>query len=487
MAGVERGEKPGDKTIVKKALEETPAKGIEGLKKEKEEIQSLLSSLEDAYYEATILEEDYNDIKAKNKKRLEDIDNKIKAMEKEHVKKISEEREKVMKEMKKEPEKTIASPEKPEPSATPIISEKPPAKAKPEIDVEQLEEEMSNRFKEIVSGLSAKIGDSDVAEITKKLERYNIDIERMKAVVESVKEMRKVDGEKVQRANENIAELRSIVFQREVMMKDYETKIQKMTDIVSQIDPEKIIMEMGKKDREISSQALKIDKLEGKFQTIDEILKRLRNVITNIGSLENMINMSKESTEKLMEMKNVQANIQKLSDKIHGLYAEMTSRLEEFDIYKRKQDRYESLVDSLMNNIDDLNKKTEGFATKDDLEAMGTARPVTAVGGGGTPSGTEELTEEKEELEGLLKSLEEGYAAAVIPKKEYEKTRKINLAKLEKIEKELQVSPVSTQSAPAAATEPAKGNQHKGLEDAFKNGLISKKSYEKAKKILSKK
>ncbi|MBN2042643.1 MAG: hypothetical protein JW754_02450 [Candidatus Aenigmarchaeota archaeon] len=484
MAGVKKGDKPGDKTKNVNAPDEAPVKDIEGLKREREEIQTLLSSLEDAYYEATILEEDYNDIKAKNKKRLEDIENQIKSLEKEQTEKISREREKVMEEMKEEPEKKIAPPPvAKEPAAAPRISEKTPAPAKPEIDVEQLEEEMSNRFKEIVSGLSAKIGDSDVAEITKKLEKYNIDIERMKAVVESLKEMRSVDGEKVQRANENIAELRSIVFQREVMMKDYETKIQKMADIVSQIDPEKIIMEMGKKDREISSQAIKIDKLEGKFQTIDEIMKRLRNVITNIGSLENMINMSKESTEKLMEMKNVQANIQKLSDKIHGLYAEMSNRLEEFDIYKRKQDRYEALVDSLMNSVDDLNKKLGSFATKEDLESIKAIGPVAT--GGAAPSESDDLENEKEEIESLLKSLEEGYAAAVIPKNEYEKTRRINLAKLAQIEKKLKSSP---ESAPAAPAAPSEGkSEMKGLDDAYRKGLITKKAYEKAKKLMSKK
>lgn len=486
--GVEKRPEPG-------VSKDVPVESLEHLKHQKEEIETLLSSLEDAYYEASILEDDYNKTRQKNQKRLEEIESKIKAAEEKVKKDEAKKAAEALKEVKKESSSQKATPGQP---AVPPAGAAPPAAqaAPPSIDFEELENNISEKVKGIVSGIETKISQKDAEEIRKKLSKFSMDIEKLKASVETIKEFKGAQDEKVQRALENVSELRSIIFQRETMMKDQETKMQKVSDQMSQIEPEKIMMALGKRDRQISDHDIKLDKIEGKMKNVEEIFERLKHVISNIGSLENMINMGKESTEKLNEMRGVQTGIQKLSDKMHGLYADLSSRLEEFDIYKRKQDRSGSLVESLMSSVDDINKKMNEFVTREDMESL----KLRAASSGAAPSGGSgigSLLEEKEEVEMLLNSLEESKKASMISKKEYEKTKKMNQQKLADLEKQIKEakSPGGGGGAPSPAAKapgPSKVEEEKdegsphmsAIEDAFKKGLISKKSYQKVKKII---
>lgn len=484
--------KPTAEVSVPAAAETTDyAEKLKMLKHQKEEIETLLSSLEDAYYEAAILEDDYNDTKEKNRKRLDEIDRMIKDAE-EKVKK--EESERIARIAMDEipPATSRVFPSASYPAAAP--AESPGAK----IDLDKMEEKISAKFREIASGIETRIGEKDAGEIRKELSKYSMEIERIKVLVESIKEMRGVQDEKIQRALETTAELRSIVFQREASVRDQEARLQKMGDKVSQIEPEKILMALNKRDRELSDHSLRIDKMDGKLQSIEEILGRLKVIIGNIGSIETMVNMSRDSTQKLTEMKDVQNNIQKLSDKIHGLYADMSSKIEEFEIYRRKQDRNEALVDSLMRNIEDLTKRSGSFVTRDDLESLRMSAP-SAASGGSSEDGLDSMMQEKEEVEMLLKSLEESYKAVMIPKKEYEKTRQINMDKLERLKAQIREAGSRAASSigqakptPAAAPEREISKEISGrktspdaLGDAFRKGLISKASYEKVKKMIA--
>ncbi len=500
VKGVKKKVKPAEEKKVKEnpagedkakpeISKDVPEESLEHLKHQKEEVETLLSSLEDAYYEAAILEDDYNKTRQKNQNRLEEIERKIKVAEEKVKKDEASKAAEALKEVKNESPLPGAAPGQAGGIAPPAAQAAPPS-----IDFDELENNISEKVRGIVSGIETKISQKDAEEIRKKLSKFSMDIEKLKASVETMKEFKGIQDEKVQRSLENVAELRSIIFQRETMMKDQETKMQKISDKMAQIEPEKIMMALGKRDRQISDHDIKLDKIDGKMKNVEEIFERLKHVISNIGSLENMINMGKESTERLNEMREVQANIQKLSDKMHGLYADLSSRLEEFDIYKRKQDRSESLTESLMSSVDEINKKIGEFVTREDIEAL----KLRAASAGTAPSGEsrlEDILKEKEEVEMLLKSLDESRKAMMISKKEYEKTRKLNQEKLADLERQIKEAkspaggggpPARKSPAPGSpAGKEGEGTPHmSAIEDAFRKGLISKKSYQKVKKII---
>jgi hypothetical protein len=494
--------------------ETLPTESIENLMHQKEEIEALLSSLEDAYTEAAILEEDYNDIKDKNEKKLDDINKKIDIFTKKQVgpgavkaaplragppvrlpgipvsiPSVEEEEfapaeemveEKPKKEKKgKEEKRTLAG----------ISSE----------DLKDMELELAEKIKEMVEDIGAKVTEKDLMEMKNNFAKYEAEIDKMKAQVEAVRESRRIDDEKIQRVVEGTAEIRTMVYGREASAKEQEIKIQKAMDVIGKLEPEKILLEVGRRDKEISNLDLKVNKLDETTKEFGEMLKRIETLLRNIGSLEHVIRISNEASETLMEMQNIQRSNQKMLDKIQGIYAELSKRMEEFMLYRAKQDRMEDLINEVMKNLDDISTRAAYFVTKDDLEAFRATPQVSAPLPSVSAIETYSLSSQKEEIEMLLKTLYEEFKNRAISKEEYEKMKKANMAKLKEIGDKMK-SPAPAKSV--AEEEPKKKEAKekkpemtkeaksrtdvllKELEETLKKGFISREAYDKTKKMI---
>lgn len=490
-----------------------PTESLEQLMRQKDEIQALLSSLEDAYTEATILEDDYNDIKSRNAKKLEEINKKIEVLRKGEAK--------VPKAAPKagippaEPE--MRAPEVPAevPRIPVVVEERVEEKPKKrEVvsseDLKKLELDLAKRVKEMVEEIGTKITEKDMLEIKNKFAKFETETEKMKALIETIREGKKISDEKIQRVVEGLAEIRTMVYGREASVKEEEVRLEKVMDIMNRLEPEKLIMELGKRDKEVNNQNLRIVKLEETTGEFGEMLKRIEKLMKDIGSLENVISISNEASEKLMNMKNIERNNQKMLDKIQGVYAELSKRMEEFMLYRAKQDRMDDLLNEMMKNIDEINTKAAYFVTKDDLESfratMRTAAPAAAAPVAADETG--ELKLQKDEIEMLMKSMEEEFKSGTISKEEYEKMKKANLAKLDEIENKMKGKETVKEAKPSEIAEkppekkpeekPAEKKEDKrppesverdemllkDLEETFKKGFISKEAYERTKKMI---
>jgi len=190
--------------------------------------------------------------------------------------------------------------------------------------------------------------------------------------------------------------------------------------------------------------------------------------------------------------------MQKMFDKVQGLYAELSKRMEEFMLYRAKQDRMEDLLTETIKNVDELMTKSAYFITKDDLEAF-RATLATEV----SPTKEEvsyDLASQKEEIEIFLKTLDEEFKNKSISKEEYEKLKKANIDKLKEIESKMKASSTTnilSEEKQTTSPQPSKEKKEvskeskekneallKDLEDSFKKGFISKEAYEKTKKML---
>ena len=484
-----------------------PSESLDSLLHQKEEIEALLSSLEDAYSEAAILEDDYNDIKSKNEKKLEEISRKIDIVSSRQIPK-SEPAVKAPVISKlpvfEEEEAPAASEEKP--------AEKPKrGKIKVEggigaEDLEKLEVDLAGKIKEMVEEIGTKVTEKDLLEMKSNFAKYEAEIDKMKAQVEAVREGKRLDEEKSQRVIEGLAELRTMVYSKEASSKEQEIRVEKVMDMIGKLEPEKISLEIGRRDKEISNLGLRASKLEETTKEFGEILRRIETLLRNIGSLEHVIRISSEASEKLMSMEDIQRSNQKMLDKIQGIYAELSKRMEEFMLYRAKQDRLEDLLNESMKSLDELTTRSAYFVTKDDLESFraGVQSSIqSAQAAAMVSSGSSGMDSEKEEIEMLLKTLEDEFRSKVISKGEYEKMKNANMAKLREIEekakKSPQITPVKESKQPPVqekkpekkpAEKPERKEKAKNdmllkdLEDTFRKGLISKEAYEKTRKMI---
>jgi|GEM_PF-4774515 len=515
---VKKGVGGKDVSKAKKPVKAVKSKeNLDQLLHQKEEIETLLGSLEDAYNEAAIMEDDYEHVKKKNKEKLAEINKKI-----EKLKVSGMETEVKRKPIAASPAPHAAPPriyeEKPVEIIREVVKEvKPPVKPaeKPRVReewnlkkiMEDMETRIAGKIKEISEAAKVEESGKELKGVLTKLDKFEIDLEKLKAVLETVKEGRKVADEKVQRVTESMGELRSIIYQREASTKEQEIKVGKLLDSVSQVDPEKIVMDLKKRDKEIANQGMRIERINRMIEALNETMGRMKNVLVNIGSLENVVKVSQNVTDNLQAMESMKGNIEKSADRVQSIYVELSERMEEFLLYRTKQNRMEDLVNELMRSVDDMNTKLSRFVTKDDLDAFRqTLKPSGEEEVEGEAGKTiDDLQIQKEEIKMLIKTLEDEYKNKRIPKDEFEKTKRANLERLKEIEEEIKTggevqkapptagapSPVAESGAepavPKVAAKPkkeGKGMLLKDLEDTYKKGFISKEAYERTKKMI---
>ncbi|MEM5871882.1 MAG: hypothetical protein QW051_03345, partial [Candidatus Aenigmatarchaeota archaeon] len=254
--------------------------------------------------------------------------------------------------------------------------------------------------------------------------------------------------------------------------------------------------------KEINNLGMRITKLEETTKEMTEMLKRIETLLRDVGSLEHVIKISNEASQTLLSMQTIERNAQKMFDKIQGIYAELSKRMEEFMFYRAKQDRMEDLLTETMKNVDELLTKSAFFVTKEDLESFRATISVPSVQPTTGPSEEDILRQEKEEIEILLKTLEEEFKNKSISKEEYEKMKKTNLEKLKEIENKLKGGVKEKETEKITVEEKSKSTKEekkekptkeekektekllKELEDSFKKGFISKEAYEKTKKMI---
>lgn len=502
--------KPKKNISVKADSQPAPAtESLEQLTHQKEEIQALLSSLEDAYSEASILEADYDDIKSKNEKKLDEINRKIEAISRAQAAAsavIPE--EDVQEKPIRQPVKII----RPNVEIPVIedVEEEPPALMKgkkdkaaglgiSQDDLQKMQMDLADNIRKMVEEIGSKVTDKDMTEMRNSFAKLDAEIDKMKAQLEAVKEGRKIDDDKIQRVVEGLAEVRTMVYGREASTKEQEIKMEKMIDLLSKLEPDKLLLEISRRDKEMSNQALRVNKLEETSKEFGEMLKRIETLLRNIGSLEHVIKIGTEASEKLMEMQNMQRGVQKMSDKIQGMYAELSKRMEEFMLYRAKQDRVDDMLNDVLKNLDELNTKAAYFVTRDDIESFRSSVQATIASASYAPTVSDESESQKEEIKILLKTLEDEFKSKSISKEEYEKMRNANLAKLKEIDSKAapkaaplirepaSAKPVKVEKKEPVFTKDQKNRNDmllKDLEDIFKKGLISKEAYDKTKKMI---
>jgi len=379
--------------------------------KKKEEIETLLDSLEDEYREATVSEKSYSEIKKKNIEKLEEIKKRIE-------------------EIKKETEARVVAPA--------------PASVKKPVEGVGVPKEGKEKQERVETGKTVE----DVRSIQTDLGKLNIEVEKLKTMIESIKEIRTSTDTKIQKLMESVGEIRSLVFQREAKLGQESAKLDKLSEIVSEMEPEKVAKELGKRDKEIETHETRLEKLEVKSDDMLKTMKSIQNILEGMGNLENVVNVSKDVTEKSIKIQKNVKDMERLSDKLQKIYVDLNKKLEEFMTYKAKQGEMEELTKELVKTVDQINLNLEQYAKTEDVNALKFAltdleKEMATIQTHGVPKEElppelQALQEQKEQIETLMTSLEDEYKNRKISEKEFKKAKEMNLKKITEIDKKIE-------------------------------------------------
>ncbi|NOQ55828.1 MAG: hypothetical protein GQ477_03395 [Nanohaloarchaea archaeon] len=283
-------------------------------------------------------------------------------------------------------------------------------------------------------------------------EKINVDLERIKANIDSSKDMRASTDEKVQTVMEGLTELRTTVFQREAGLKEQELKFTRVKELVDDIEPEKINKEFMKRDKFMSEMEIRIEKLEVKMEDFIKAIKHTEGLLKSIGGLENVAEIDHKVAKKLEQIIETEKSMEHLSSKMEKMFISINQKLEDFDTYEARQENMNEIMDDMLKNVDQLGVKFENYIDKKDMIKvqdnvdslsekielmMGILKKAVPFAEAEIPKELQELEEKREDIESILSTLEHEHNKKQIADKDYKSIKKKNEVVLDKVKSDI--------------------------------------------------
>jgi uncharacterized coiled-coil DUF342 family protein len=213
---------------------------------------------------------------------------------------------------------------------------------------------------------SVKISDNASSDVIK----LKTEIEKLQASVEALKEIRSSFSERFTRTSEQIGELRSMILERDRTIQEIELKAVKSADLVTSVQPEKLMTEVQK--QEVKMEALKAN-LEGNESIMGRIMEELqetRKKIEFFRGIEEVVKLSEEVKKELIEIKKAEGRINTQTDKVQTIYAEMRTRIQDLDAFKSEIQDAKATIEQNSKDIEFTKSKIGNLAEKSELDKL---------------------------------------------------------------------------------------------------------------------
>lgn len=228
------------------------------------------------------------------------------------------------------------------------------------------------------SGESIESDEGEIIAETKKnsapvssnpeIAKINIDLDRLKASVESFSEVRKSLTDRISGISEQIGELRAMILDRDRTIQEIELKAVKAADLVETVQPEKLMIEVQKEDAKF--EALKAN-LEGNEAIMDKIMEDMREIRKKIDffrGVEEMVKLSEEVKKELIDIKKVEAAININADKVQTMYDDLKKKSQSIDMFNDSLQEFKVSLGQNSKDIESLKFKLSGLSTKEDFD-----------------------------------------------------------------------------------------------------------------------
>ncbi|HKZ45622.1 MAG TPA: hypothetical protein VJ343_02860 [archaeon] len=434
---------------------------VEGLLKEKADVESMISYLEDDYRKATVSEKSYAELKQKHLKRLEEINQsleskgfEVKNNKKEEVEEEDEEEEEQEKEVKpkEEPEKTSEEKkeEKPKIGLLKKLFGKKEEKTEEKTEEEKTAEEgpvfidplkppPEEHRKPVEATIPAEGGEPGMG---------GVEIEKLKVMIDAIREAKQGTDETIRTLSESIGEVRSMVFQADAGLRESMLKMEKIEDDLSEIKPQEIVKKFRETNDLVERHQMTLEKLDKKSEDLAEKINKVHEMLKSIGNVENLAGISKDVEEKLEDIKEAVKYIERIGSKTEKIFIDLSKGLDDLAVYKAIQSDFDDSMKEIIKTIDGLNVKFESYVSKKDLDAfkedvfvikkqieeINKILPMLQIN---FPESMITLRKDKEDILMFLDSVEEQLRAGKLIRSEYEKIKESNKKKLKEIDEQL--------------------------------------------------
>ncbi len=244
-----------------------------------------------------------------------------------------------------------------------MIFKKKEVKTPEEIMEESDEKEAEEKKKEEDSN---QINAGDATAIIK----LTAGIEKLKAQLETYRELQKASIERFSVINEQVGGLRTMILDRDKDSKMLEAKATQAIDMVESVQPDKLMMELKKVDNRI--EMIK-SPIESNTAIIENTIKELKDIRTKFGTfkgIDESLKLGEEVKKAWVENKKIDANITKHSSKVETIYSEMWKKFKDFERFSSIVNDIDKGLKQITIEVDSMKIKMSSFSTKRDNETL---------------------------------------------------------------------------------------------------------------------
>ena len=279
--------------------------------------------------------------------------------------------------------------------------------------------------------------------------KMSIELEKLKIMIDTVRESKKATDDTIQNISENIGEIRSMVMQADANFKTSMAKMESLEDDVSDIRPKEISKKFNEIKESMEKDRLEMEKIKRKSDgTLDKV-NEIYDMIKSIGGIENLVNVNNDIQTKLKDINDAIKYIQRIGSKTEKIFIDLSKGMEDLVLLKAKQEDFDETIKNALASIDSLNVKLKDYVSKSDMEnvkqefimikkQIDEVKKVLPVAELKLPENMIKLRKDKEDIEMFLESLETQRIEGKISKAEYEELKRINVKKLDDIMAKLQ-------------------------------------------------
>ncbi len=225
-----------------------------------------------------------------------------------------------------------------------------------------IEEEIMKNVKAAEEGPSSQ---EEVKKESVSIEgKVGIELERIKTQLEALNEWRKATSERFGNISEQIGELRGMITDLTKAISKIEVAATKAIDSVQAVQPEKLMIELQKEDMKVEALKANIESSEVLVKDLIGEVKKLRQELRSLQSIEQMLKLAKEVQQELIAIKKVEATVERHASKVETIFVEVTKHFQEFDRFNEVTKQLDRQMQRLQTDFDKMKVDIDTKANK---------------------------------------------------------------------------------------------------------------------------
>ncbi|MCM2325649.1 MAG: hypothetical protein NDI94_04245 [Candidatus Woesearchaeota archaeon] len=206
--------------------------------------------------------------------------------------------------------------------------------------------------------------------IDNSTQALSADLIKLKAKFDQFTEMRNIMNERFTRINEQVGELRGMIMDANRAMQEIEVKTVKAVDLVEAVHPDKLMVDVRKQDAKIEALKAGIESNESIMKSLMDQLKEIRHQTSSFRGVEETVKLAQEVKTELMNIKKVEANVERHSDKIEGIFIESQKKFQEFESLTDRMKELQKQIEPIMSSTEQLKVKVTTLSEKKEVEKL---------------------------------------------------------------------------------------------------------------------